>query len=203
MGHPSKILVMGSVAYLLGTIPFGILISRAFGSDDPRQKGSGNIGATNVARVAGVKAGILTLALDAGKASLAVSLPLAFGLGRGLALACALLVVLGHMFPVWTGLRGGKGIASILGATLVLSPAVAAAGLVAFVLVVWLTRYVSLGSLLALLSGFAASWLMAPSDSGLKVILFAFFLLGAIKHAPNIRRLANGCEPKFRTGSRA
>ena len=203
MGHSSAILAICSLAYLLGTIPFGILISRAFGFDDPRQKGSGNIGATNVARVAGVKAGILTLALDAGKASLAVSLPLAFGLGRGLALACALLVVLGHMFPVWTGLRGGKGIASILGATLVLSPAVAAAGLAAFVLVVGLTRYVSLGSLLALLSGFAASWLMTPSDSGLKVILFAFLLLGTIKHAPNIRRLARGCEPKFRTGSRA
>ena len=202
MRHLSEMLATGFLAYLLGSVPFGILVSRVFGSEDPRQRGSGNIGATNVARVAGMKAGILTLALDTGKASLAVSLPQLFGLEEGLALACALLVVLGHMFPVWTKFRGGKGIASILGSTLVLSPAVTAAGLVAFALVVGVTRYVSLGSLLALLTGFAASWVYAPSDPGLKFVLFAFMLLGALKHTPNIRRLAMGCEPKFRAGSK-
>jgi len=199
---PVASLIFLGLAYGVGSLPFGLLMARALAQEDPRKKGSGNIGATNVARVAGPKAGVLTLLLDAGKALLATSAPLLLGEGRGLALACALMAVLGHMFPVWLGFRGGKGIACILGASVVLAPKVVLVGLLAFVISFSVTRFVSLSSLLGLLSGLGASWFLSPEDKGLKALLLAFFLLGALKHKENIRRLLRGEEPKFRLASR-
>jgi glycerol-3-phosphate acyltransferase PlsY len=190
------------LAYGFGSLPFGLLVARALAQEDPRKKGSGNIGATNVSRVAGLKAGILTLLLDAGKALLATSVPLLVTGGRGLALVCALMVVLGQMFPVWLRFKGGKGIACILGASVVLAPEVVLVGVLSFALTVWVTRLVSLSSLLALLSGLCASWFLTPQDTGLKALLLAFFLLGTLKHKENIRRLLRGEEPKFRIASR-
>lgn len=202
MNDPWISLLLLGVAYGAGSLPFGLLVAQLFAHDDPRKKGSGNIGATNVARVAGLKAGVLTLLLDAGKALLATLAPVFFGQGRDLALACALMAVLGHMFPVWLRFRGGKGIACILGSVAILSPKVVLVGVLAFVLSMSMTRFVSLSSLLALLFGLGASWILVPEDKGLQALLLAFFLLSTLKHRENIRRLLRGEEPKFRSASR-
>ncbi|MCA1613024.1 MAG: glycerol-3-phosphate 1-O-acyltransferase PlsY [Acidobacteria bacterium] len=140
-------------SYLLGSIPFGYLIVRARGGGDVRETGSGATGATNVTRRAGKWAGIWTLALDALKGAAAVLLArrLAapdFGVNWWVA-ACAVAVVAGHCFPVWLRFRGGKGAAAGLGVFLALSPPVVPFALAAFALVVWRTRYVSLGSITA------------------------------------------------------
>ena len=137
-------------AYLLGSIPFGVLLARLAGAGDVRSAGSGNIGATNVARVAGPLAGILTLVLDTAKGAAAVLLAdrLANGSAMWVILA-GLAVLMGHCFPIWLRFKGGKGVATALGVFLMLSPPSALAALFVFVLVVGYWKYVSLGSISA------------------------------------------------------
>src|ERR1041385_1609797 len=142
-----------TLAYLLGSIPFGYLIVRAGGRGDVRETGSGGTGATNVTRRAGKGAGLLTLALDALKGAAAVLiarlvLTEGFGVDWWVA-ASAVAVVAGHCFPVWLGFRGGKGVATGLGVFAVLAPLALLCALVVFVIIVWATRYVSLGSVAA------------------------------------------------------
>ena len=140
------------IAYLLGSIPFGLLIVKARGGPDLRSAGSGNIGAANVTRTAGAVAGLLTLLLDAGKGYLAVWIAerLANGAtgGRWMMIA-AVAAVLGHMFPVWLRFKGGKGVATGLGVLLPICREAVAAGAVLWVLVVLFWRYSSLGSMVA------------------------------------------------------
>src|ERR1700731_4760263 len=137
-------------AYLLGSIPFGLLLAKLFGGADVRRAGSGNIGATNVARVAGPLAGILTLAFDTGKGAAAVWLA-----GRVTnesatwMMIAAFAVLLGHCFPAWLKFRGGKGVATALGVFLALSPLAAVSALLLFLLCVAYWRYVSLCSISA------------------------------------------------------
>lgn len=213
------------IAYLLGSIPFGYLIVRASKRADIRETGSGGTGATNVSRRAGKAAGILTLVLDALKGVAAVSIALfvlglpIFVAGGGRALpqsansgagenaywwvaAAAVAVIVGHIFPVWLGFRGGKGVATGVGVFLVLAPlAVAFAGVV-FLVIVLLTRYVSLGSVVAaatiplfvLVQNYLAPradfWpLMTTAVAGAALIIFA--------HRSNIERLLKGSEAKF------
>src|SRR5436305_7781055 len=140
-------------AYLLGSIPFGYLIVKLGGAGDVRETGSGGTGATNVTRRAGKWAGFLTLTLDALKGAAAVFIARLvltddFGVDWWVA-ASALAVVAGHCFPVWLGFRGGKGVATGLGVFVVLAPLALLCALPVFVLVVWATRYVSLGSIVA------------------------------------------------------
>src|ERR1043165_8523684 len=152
-------------AYLLGSIPFGYLIVRGVEGGDVRETGSGGTGATNVTRRAGKKAGVLTLLLDAAKGLVAV------GLARWLltdgseinwwVAAAAVLAVVGHCFPVWLGFRGGKGVATGVGVFLGLSPLAVACSLVVFVIVVWITRYVSLGSIMATVTFPLCLWLLS------------------------------------------
>jgi acyl phosphate:glycerol-3-phosphate acyltransferase len=196
------------VSYLLGSIPFGYLIVRAKSGGDVRETGSGGTGATNVTRRAGKGAGLLTLALDAAKGALAVVLArrlLAAGFGiNWWVAACALAVVAGHVFPVWLKFRGGKGVATGLGAFVCLAPlAVACAG-AAFVAVVWATRYVSLGSIVAaaLLPLFV--WLLyarGAAGAGFGPVV-ACALAGAalivFTHRANVGRLLKGSENKLR-----
>ena len=209
------------VAYLLGSIPFGYLIVRATKGADVRETGSGGTGATNVSRRAGKTAGAVTLLLDAlkGVAAVAIAkvvlgLPF-FGEGTlaGPALdnaywwvvaAAAMAVIVGHIFPVWLRFRGGKGVATGVGVFLVLTPlAVAFAGVI-FALVVWRTRYVSLGSILGavaiplfviLRNVFgqpveAFMPIMSAAMAGAMLIVFA--------HRQNIGRLRNGTENRFK-----
>lgn len=137
-------------AYLLGSIPFGLLIVKARGGPDVRTTGSGNIGAANVARSAGAVAGVLTLLLDAGKGYLAVWI-----VGRWTGgsvrwmMAAAVAAVVGHVFPVWLRFRGGKGVATGLGVFLPICPEAVAAGAALWLLMVGFWRYSSLGSIVA------------------------------------------------------
>src|SRR5262245_37280951 len=140
------------LAYLLGSIPFGYLIVRLTSGADIRKTGSGGTGATNVSRKAGKAAGVVTLALDAmkGAAAVLVARWLTGEAGTSwVVAAAAALVVVGHCFPVWLKFKGGKGVATGLGVFLAIAPWAALAALAVFIVVVWRTRYISLGSIIA------------------------------------------------------
>lgn len=183
------------LAYLIGSIPFGYLIVRMTGRGDVRQTGSGGTGATNVSRRAGKAAGVVTLMLDALKGAIAVLIATRFSEGWVIA-AAAIAVIVGHIFPVWLGFRGGKGVATAVGVFLVLAPwAVLCAGIV-FLIVFLLTRYVSLGSITG-----AATIPIILSPTGFTSATFTCALVVAalviFAHRANIARLLNGTEPKF------
>src|SRR5215475_2093410 len=138
------------VAYLLGSIPFGWILAMLFGGGDVRKGGSGNVGATNVTRVAGPVAGILTLILDAAKGGVAVRLAAHFsGDTAGWMIVAGLAALAGHCFPVWLKFRGGKGVATAAGMFLMLSPLALLGSVTLFLVVVIVSRYVSLGSIAA------------------------------------------------------
>ncbi len=192
-------------AYILGSIPFGLILAKLFGRTDVRKGGSGNIGATNVARVVGPLAGILTLILDVAKGSAAVLL--AARLSQDSAtwmMIAALAALVGHCFPVWLKFKGGKGVATAAGMFLVLCPLAFLGSVILFVLVVTFWRYVSLGSI----SAAAAMPLLmyffwAPRHAPPLVITFGSLVAAVLivcKHAGNIRRLAQGVEPRFSFG---
>jgi glycerol-3-phosphate acyltransferase PlsY len=195
-----------SIAYLLGSIPFGYLLVRLFRNEDVRERGSGNIGATNVARSGGTKLGVVTLLLDIGKAFAAVVIArhLAHGV-YDVQVAAAVAAVVGHVFPVWLEFRGGKGVACALGVFLVLTWPSTVAILLVFVVVFALTRYVSLASIAGLatfpLFGF---YFVAQHTPITPMVKFGFLfipLLIILKHHGNIRRLLSGTESRFRVGS--
>src|SRR6266436_1816124 len=187
------------LAYLLGSIPFGLLLVRIFRGEDVRQTGSGNIGATNVARSSPVL-GLLTLILDALKGLAAVALARAFFPGQNvLAGVAALFAILGHMFPVWLKFRGGKGVATGLGSFAMLAPKTVLVMVGIFVAVVLMFRYVSLGSIVAVALFPFLAWLLrdyagAPQILVLMAIASLFIIA---KHHQNIRRLLAGTEPRF------
>jgi glycerol-3-phosphate acyltransferase PlsY len=196
-----------AVAYLLGSIPFGYLLVRTFRHEDIRATGSGNIGATNVARSGAKGLGILTLILDAlkGFAAVVIAQHLAerygFPQGYDIAAVAALAAVMGHCFPVWLGFRGGKGVATALGVFLALVPITTVLYVLGiFMVVVFLTRYVSLASILgaALFPVFALPH--APNRSPILVACYILIpLIIIFKHAQNIRRLIAGTEHRFGT----
>jgi glycerol-3-phosphate acyltransferase PlsY len=137
------------LAYLLGSIPFALLVSRRFGGVDPRAAGSGNVGAANVLRTTNKKIGAVVLLLDVGKGAAAVTVARAAGAGDMGTAGAAFAAVVGHIYPIWLKLRGGKGVAVACGAFGVLTPVATALALLLFGVVVWATRYVSLGSVVA------------------------------------------------------
>jgi glycerol-3-phosphate acyltransferase PlsY len=191
-----------ALAYLLGSIPFGYLLVRFFRKQDIRASGSGNIGATNVARSGGKLLGILTLLLDTLKGTLAVLIAMHFAPSlhgpSNLAVAAAVLACMGHIFPVWLGFKGGKGIATALGVFIALVPPVALASLVIFALIVAVTRLVSLGSILAAASiPFLAIWLVPIHSAFLLSGLSIISVVCILKHHANIVRLLHGQEPRF------
>jgi glycerol-3-phosphate acyltransferase PlsY len=194
-----------AAAYLLGSIPFGLLIVKALGGKDIRSAGSGNIGAANVARNAGWLAGILTLLFDAGKGYLAVWIAGHYtnGSGRWM-IAAAVAAVVGHIFPVWLGFKGGKGVATSLGAFLPISASAVGAAGVLWVLIVLFWRYSSLGSIVAATSLPALVYLFyAPRHAPPTYMLagtVVVSLLVVVKHQANIRRLIAGTESRL--GSR-
>jgi glycerol-3-phosphate acyltransferase PlsY len=189
-------------SYLLGSIPFGLLLGKLFGASDVRKEGSGNIGATNVARVAGPIAGILTLLLDAGKGALAVVLAARFSNESALWMMIAgLCALLGHCFPIWLRFRGGKGVATAAGVFLVLCPPAFLGAAILFVLVVIYWRFVSLGSISAAAAmPLLVYFFWAPHHAPPYSIIFgswAAAMLIVYKHDANIQRLVQGDEPKF------
>jgi glycerol-3-phosphate acyltransferase PlsY len=220
------LLTIAAVSYLLGSIPFGYLLVRIFRGEDVRKSGSGNIGATNVARTGSKGLAIATLLLDALKGACAVEF--AFWLAGTrrfvagdipaslyetspqiidsrtiflLAAVAAFCAILGHMFTIWLRFRGGKGVATAAGAFLALAPKCLLISLLMFVIVFALTRYVSLGSIVAAVSFPVAVFWLNPTERSSAATLWiiaASSLLIIVRHKDNIRRLLSGTENRFR-----
>ena len=193
---PLMLLLTAALAYLLGSIPFGVVITRAMGLGDLRQIGSGNIGATNVLRTGNKPAAAATLILDAAKGGIAVLIARA-ALGEDAAQIAALASFLGHLFPVWLGFRGGKGVATFLGILLALVWPVGLIACATWLATAALSRISSLSALVAaaLAPGFLA--FLDHSDTVLLAVLLA--LLVWIRHAANLRRLRDRTEPRIGT----
>jgi acyl phosphate:glycerol-3-phosphate acyltransferase len=202
------------LAYLAGSLPFGVIVARLFGGVDIRKEGSGNIGATNVARVLGAKYGALVLALDCVKGAAPTGLlPLLLlspdsPQGVHLAVLSGVAAILGHMFPCWLGFRGGKGVATALGVALVLAPIASAAALCIFICSMAVTRIVSLSSMIgACLFCGVEMWRLSPTPFGETTWSLALFstvvpILIIVRHRTNVVRLIRGTEPKFRFGGK-
>jgi glycerol-3-phosphate acyltransferase PlsY len=185
------------LAYLLGSIPFGVLITRALGLGDLRHIGSGNIGATNVLRTGNKGAALATLILDAGKGGVALLVARAL-VGEQAAMVAGFAAFLGHIFPVWLGFRGGKGVATFLGVMLALAWPVGLAACATWLATAFAFRYSSLAALVAAAATPLWLWLFGRTDA----ILFgiAMAVLVFIRHRTNIRRLLDGSEPKIGKG---
>jgi len=185
-------------SYLLGSIPFGYILVRTFRGQDVRRTGSGNIGATNVSRTSPLL-GILTLALDAIKGAAAVWLTQQLFPGKiQLSATAALAAVVGHMFPIWLGFRGGKGVATGLGSFAVIFPKTVLIMIGVFAAIFLAFRYVSLASILTLALFPIFVWGIQPEATPAALaITVAASLLIVIKHHENIARLVSGSEPRF------
>ncbi len=219
------VLIIVVVSYLLGSIPFGYVLVRVFRGQDIRKSGSGNIGATNVARTGSKTLGVATLFLDAAKGYAAVAFAFWLAARRGLeglapagiyhgttsnvsahtafllAALAAFITILGHMFTVWLRFKGGKGVAAAAGAFVALAPRAMLVALILFVAVVALTRYVSLGSIVAGAAFPLCVWWLAPAEritAPILLLVAASSLLIIVRHKDNIRRLLAGTENRFR-----
>lgn len=186
------------VIYLITSIPTGVVLARFMGAEDIRQQGSGNIGATNVYRVVGKLAGVLTLLGDTLKAMLPLLICKSWLdlTPTQLGLAC-IVAITGHCYPIYLKFRGGKGIATALGILLVISPLTAAGALIVFMVTVAISRYVSLGSVLAALSApLLVLMLGHPQPIFLATLFIA--MLAVWRHRSNIKRLMDGTENRFK-----
>lgn len=203
-------LIVAAVGYLLGSIPFGFVLVKLFRGEDVRSTGSGNIGATNVARTGSKGLAIATLALDTikGMAAVAVAAMIAHPSynycsdgscveATRLMSAAALAAVFGHMFPIWLKFKGGKGVATALGVFLVLFPKAVLVSLAIFIIVVVATRYVSLGSILAAIAFPIAAYFLGSSDWEALLPVCVISLMIVLKHHGNIGRLLAGNENRF------
>jgi glycerol-3-phosphate acyltransferase PlsY len=213
-------LIVAAVSFLLGSIPFGYILVRVFRGEDIRQRGSGNIGATNVARTGSEGLAIATLVLDAAKGYAAVAFAewiaghLAVfvspdthavltatdpGLYYLLAAIAGLFVILGHMFTPWLGFKGGKGVAAAAGAFAAIAPRAVLISLALFVLLVLLTRYVSLGSIAGAAIFPIAAYLLVPAmrNSLIMCLISACSMLIIVRHRSNIQRLLAGNENRL------
>jgi glycerol-3-phosphate acyltransferase PlsY len=208
----STLLIIAAASYLLGSIPFGYLLVRIFRGEDVRQSGSGNIGATNVSRKSPAL-GLLTLLLDALKGTCAVFLAnevfmrhapgnVDVSLYPPLSLV-ALCAILGHMFPVWLRFRGGKGVATSVGAFALLLPRATLGAFAIFVIVALVSRYVSLASIIAAISLPIFAWLSLRQRDSEGLLTFLPIAIASalviVKHRENIRRLLAGTENRFGT----
>ena len=203
------VLLIAAGSYLLGSIPFGYILVRLFRGEDVRRSGSGNIGATNVAR-SSPALGAFTLLLDAGKGLLAAYLAIvitsrardSYGNQNRLYLMmsiAALFAILGHIFPVWLGFRGGKGVATAVGAFSVLAPYAMLAAIGVFLVVAFVSRYVSLSSVAAAAVFPLLAWILYRSSfSGVEILVMCMTSIFIIaRHHQNIGRLLSGTEPRF------
>jgi glycerol-3-phosphate acyltransferase PlsY len=192
---PALILLLVAVAsYLLGSIPFGVVITRALGLGDLRQIGSGNIGATNVLRTGNRTAAAATLILDAAKGGVAVLLARAL-VGPDAAQVAALFAFLGHLYPVWLKFRGGKGVATFLGTLLALAWPVGLAACATWAVTAAVSRISSLSALVA--AGLAPVWLLIFGRGQMLALVVILAALVILRHTANIARLRAGTEPRI------
>jgi acyl phosphate:glycerol-3-phosphate acyltransferase len=185
------------LAYLIGSIPFGLVLTRLGGYGDIRAIGSGNIGATNVLRTGNKMLAILTLLLDGGKGAVAVLIGAQFG--PDIAVVAAAGAVLGHLFPVWLGFKGGKGVATAGGVLLAIAWPVGLLALGTWLVVAIVSRYSSLAALLACVTAPIYAWLLHVDPQRTQLVLAVAVLL-ILRHHQNIRRLLRGDESKIRLG---
>jgi acyl phosphate:glycerol-3-phosphate acyltransferase len=190
------LLAAGIIGYLLGSIPFGLLLTLLAGYGDIRQIGSGNIGATNVLRTGSKGAAALTLLLDLAKGSAAVVIGQTWG--EDAALVAAGWVIIGHMFPVWLGFRGGKGIATALGVLIPLAWPVALVTVLLWMATALLFHYSSLAALVAAVAGAALGAILADKPTALLIAGIALLIIA--RHHANIRRLLAGTESRISLG---
>ncbi len=193
---------LGALAagYLLGSIPFGLVLTRLAGLGDIRAIGSGNIGATNVLRTGNKKLAVATLLLDGGKGALAVVLASAYG-GESAVMAAAVGAMLGHSFPVWLGFKGGKGVATALGILLAAAWPVGVATMVIWLATAYVFRISSLAALVAAGAAPLVTW--AVAGWGLALVALFIAALIFVRHQANIRRLLEGTEPRIGGGKKS
>src|SRR5438552_7222374 len=184
------------VAYLIGSVPFALLLARRWGAADPRTLGSGNLGAANVLRASGIRAGVIVAALDVAKGAASVALAMRISNGPVAPAAAGFAAVVGHIYPVWLKFKGGKGVATACGVFSVLTPLAVPPALVVFLVSVWLTKYVSLGSILATI----ALPSIAYATGAPAAILIAAWSAAALilfRHRSNVVRLVGGTERRL------
>ena len=189
------LLLTAVFGYLLGSIPFGILVTRAMGLGDLRSIGSGNIGATNVLRTGNKGAALATLLLDGGKGALAVLMARWLVGGDDAAQVAGLAAFLGHLYPVWLGFKGGKGVATFLGLFLALDWRVGACLCLTWLVTAVATRYSSIAALFAAAS--AGLWVLWWTDGSLLVLALVLTVLVYVRHSANLGRLKAGTEPRI------
>ncbi len=188
--------LLALLGYAIGSIPFSFLVARLFGVKDVRAVGSGNVGATNVMRSAGKVPGILALLLDGSKGALTVLLARSLTTSEAEVCAAGLCAMIGHLFPVWLGFRGGKGVATGAGLFLPLSPLALGIAALTFIATLAITRYVSLASILASLALPVAAYLLGGTATVAATALIAALMV-VVKHHANLGRLVRGAEPKL------
>ncbi|NTF07281.1 glycerol-3-phosphate 1-O-acyltransferase PlsY [Agrobacterium rubi] len=191
---PPLLALAALIGYLLGSIPFGLILTRAAGLGDVRNIGSGNIGATNVLRTGNKKLAAATLLLDALKGTAAVLIAHALW-GYEASLVAGLFAFLGHLFPVWLGFKGGKGVAVYIGVLLGAAPLMMLAFAAIWIATAFLTKYSSLSALVAMLVIPVALWIVGPEKTALLVTLLS--VISWYMHRENIKRLLAGTESKI------
>jgi len=194
MPEALPLVLAGLIGYLLGSVPFGLVLTKAAGLGDIRAIGSGNIGATNVLRTGRKGLALATLLLDGGKGAIAALVAL-FVLGHNAMLVAAFAAVLGHNFPIWLKFKGGKGVATTLGTLIAAAWPVGLACCATWLVVAKLFRISSLAALVAL--ALAPAYALVFADPATAAMALGLAALGFIRHEANIRRLLNGEEPRI------
>jgi len=188
------------VAYLIGSVPFALLLSQRWSATDLRTFGSGNLGAANVLRASGVRAGVLVAVLDAAKGAASVALAMRISNAPIAPAAAGFAAIIGHIYPVWLKFKGGKGVATACGVFSVLTPLAVPPSLVVFLVAVWASKYISLGSILASVALPSIAYATGASAATLAAAIAASVLI-IFRHRTNLTRLIGGTERRF--GARA
>lgn len=191
-----QIILVLILAYLLGSIPSGLIIGKVFYKTDIREHGSGNLGGTNTFRTLGVKAGLAVTVADILKGTLAASLPVLFGLDEINPLLAGVFAVIGHTYPIFAGFRGGKAVATSGGVLLFCAPLMFLTIFVVFFASLYITKYVSLSSMLAGICAVIYAIIDGDLPLLIAVILLASFVI--YRHRANIKRIMNKTEPKIK-----
>jgi glycerol-3-phosphate acyltransferase PlsY len=189
-------LILVGVAYIIGSVPFAFILARRWGAADLRRIGSGNVGAANVLRASGVAAGLLVAALDMAKGAAGVALAQRLSTEPAGPAAAGLAAVVGHIYPVWLRFHGGKGVATACGAFLLLTPLAVPPALAVFLAGVWITKYVSVGSVLASMALPPIAYAIGSPPPAVAAAAAAGSLI-VFRHRSNLRRVCDGTERRI------